>query len=122
MRENDFGKYLGFTCVKNTKEETIYEVEVNENLLNPFNAVHGGLLYALCDEACGYACGLVYKMPVTVNATFNYLKPAMNTSKLKAVVHPIKIGSTLAVLDVNVYDDKDLHLCNGTFTYMEINK
>lgn len=46
----------------------------------------------------------------------------MNTSKLKAVVHPIKVGSTLAVLDVNVYDDKDLHLCNGTFTYMEINK
>ena len=122
MRENNFGKYLGFTCVKNTKEENIYEVVLNDNMLNPFNAVHGGLLYALRDEACGYACGLVYKMPVTVNATFNYLKPAMNTSKLKAVVHPIKVGSTLAVLDVNVYDDKDLHLCNGTFTYMEINK
>lgn len=122
MRENNFGKYLGFTCVKNTKEETIYEVVLNDNMLNPFNAVHGGLLYALCDEACDYACALVYKMPVTVNATFNYLKPAMNTSKLKAVVHPIKVGSTLAVLDVNVYDDKDLHLCNGTFTYMEINK
>lgn len=118
MRENNFGKYLGFTCVKNTKEETIYEVVLNDNMLNPFNAVHGGLLYALCDEACG----LVYKMPVTVNATFNYLKPAMNTSKLKAVVHPIKVGSTLALLDVNVYDDKDLHLCNGSFTYMEINK
>ena len=122
MRENSFGKYLGFTCVKNTKEETIYEVVLNDNMLNPFNAVHGGLLYALCDEACGYACGLVYKMPVTVNASFNYLKSAMNTSKLKAVVHPIKVGSTFAVLDVNVYDDKDLHLCNGTFTYMEINK
>lgn len=122
MRENNFGKYLGFTCVKNTKEETIYEVVLNDNMLNPFNAVHGGLLYALCDEACSYACGLVYKIPATVNATFNYLKPAMNTSKLKAVVHPIKVGSTLAVLDVNVYDDKDLHLCNGTFTYMEINK
>ena len=122
MRENNFGKYLGFSCIKNTKEETIYEVVLNDNMLNPFNAVHGGLLYALCDESCGYACGLVYKMPVTVNATFNYLKPAMNTSKLKAVVHPIKVGSTLAVLDVNVYDDKDLHLCNGTFTYMEISK
>lgn len=122
MRENNFGKYLGFTCIKNTKEETIYEVVLNDNMLNPFNAVHGGLLYALCDEACGYACALVYKMPVTVNATFNYLKPAMNTTKLVAIVHPIKVGSTLAVLDVNVYDDKDLHLCNGTFTYMEINK
>ena len=40
MRENNFGKYLGFTCVKNTKEETIYEVVLNDNMLNPFNAVN----------------------------------------------------------------------------------
>ena len=40
MRENNFGKYLGFTCVKNTKEETIYEVVLNDNMLNPYMVVY----------------------------------------------------------------------------------
>lgn len=122
METNNFGKFLGFTCVKNTNEETIYEVKINDNMLNPFEALHGGLLYALCDEACGYHAGLIYKMPVTLNANFNYLKPALNTKTIKAIVHPIKVGKTIAVLDVDVYDDKDICLCNGTFNYMEIAK
>ena len=122
MENNNFGKYLGFTCIKNTKEETIYEAVVNENMLNPFKALHGGFLFALCDEACGYHCGLIYKMPVTLNANFNYLKPALNTKKIRAVVHSIKVGKTIAVLNVDVYDDNNICLCNGTFNYMEIAK
>lgn len=120
MVENNFGRLIGFSCIKNEKEETIVEVKVNENMFNPYNAIHGGVLFSLCDEACGYMCALLYKMPVTLNSTFNYLKPAMDIKKLIAKVHVIKKGKNICVLNVDVFDEKDTHLCNGTFTYMEI--
>lgn len=67
-------------------------------------------------------CSLFYKMPVTMNSTFNYLRPAINNKKLIAKVNVVKKGKTICVLEVNVYDENDLCLCNGTFTYMEIKK
>ena len=120
--DKNFGSYLDFKSVKLTKEETIFEVATNEKMLNPYKAIHGGLLYSLCDEACGYMAALSYKMPVTLNAFINYLKPALNTSKIRAVIHPIKEGKNIMVLNVDLYDEKEIYLANGTFTYMEIKK
>ena len=122
MVENNFGKMMGFSCIKREENETICEVDVTKDMLNPFNAIHGGVLFALSDEASGYMCSLFYKMPVTLNSTFNYLRPAINNKKLIAKVNVVKKGKTICVLEVNVYDENDLCLCNGTFTYMEIKK
>ncbi len=122
MIENNFGKMMGFSCIKREEKETICEVEVTKDMLNPFNAIHGGVLFALSDEVCGYMCSLFYKIPVTLNSTFNYLKPAINNKKIIAKANVIKRGKTICVLEVNVFDENDLCLCNGTFTYMEIAK
>lgn len=37
---------MGFSCVKKEENETICEVDVTKDMLNPFNAIHGGVLFA----------------------------------------------------------------------------
>ncbi len=117
--ENKFSKMMGFTLIKQEKDEVILELKVKEEHLNVFNAVHGGTLFSLCDEASGYMALQYYKRPVTLNTSFNYLRPALNTEKLVCKVHCIKVGKTVLVVEANVFDQNDVQLSFGIITLME---
>jgi uncharacterized protein (TIGR00369 family) len=78
---------------------------------------HGGPIAALIDTAGCFALVMVLDHGVpTVNFRTDYLRPAINTS-LRAVATVRRVGRTVGVVDVDVFDDTDKLIAVGRGTF-----
>ncbi|MBQ3973704.1 MAG: PaaI family thioesterase [Lachnospiraceae bacterium] len=115
---NFFARKLGITITKIEKNYAEGQLTVDESFTNPQGSVQGGAMFTLADAVGGAAAGCNGIRIATVDASFHYLRPGLHTSLLKARTRLVKSGSTLAVLDVSVYDQDDTLLSEGIFTYI----
>ncbi len=78
---------------------------------------HGGPIAALIDCVGDYAAGVQLGRPLpTIDLRVDYLRPAMNTNLLfRAAVR--RSGRTVAVVDIDVLDDKGTLVAIGRGVY-----
>lgn len=98
------------------------EMAVSEELYNPQGAVHGGVLYTLSDIASGNAAASHGEWIATLDASMNYLRPALRPTKLIADAHELKYGKRVSVYDVKVTDQDGTVLTTGTFTFASLGR
>jgi uncharacterized protein (TIGR00369 family) len=80
--------------------------------------VHGGVLAALVDITGHAAVAAKLRHGVsTVDLRIDYLRLA-GGSELRAVASAIKIGRTIAVIDVRLTDDQDRAVAVGRASYL----
>ena len=78
---------------------------------------HGGPIAAFIDTAGCFALIMILGHGVpTVNFRTDYLRPAVNTS-LRAVATVRRVGRTVGVVDVDVYNDSDKLVAVGRGTF-----
>ena len=78
---------------------------------------HGGPIAALIDTAGCFGLVMLLGQGVpTVNFRTDYLRPAVNTS-LRAVAYVRRVGRTVGVVDVDVFDDDDRLVAVGRGTF-----
>ena len=79
--------------------------------------MHGGPIACLVDTAACYACMLVLGHGVpTINFRIDYLRPVFD-SDLKAVARVRRAGRTVAVADVDIFNDGDKLIATGRGTF-----
>ncbi len=78
---------------------------------------HGGPIAALIDTAGCFGLIMLFGHGVpTINFRTDYLKPAVNTS-LTAVAMVRRVGRTVGVVDVDVYNDSEQLVAVGRGTF-----
>lgn len=78
---------------------------------------HGGPIAALIDTAGCFALIMLLGQGVpTVNFRTDYLRPAINTS-LRAEAQVRRVGRTVGVVDVDVFDDENRLVAVGRGTF-----
>ena len=78
---------------------------------------HGGPIAALIDTAGCFAMIMILGHGVpTINFRTDYLRPAIKTS-LRAEAGIRRVGRTVGVVDVDVYDDADRLVAVGRGTF-----
>ncbi|NLW64873.1 MAG: PaaI family thioesterase [Clostridiales bacterium] len=117
----DYNQCNGIKIVEIRKDYAECRVDLTDDSFNPQGLVHGGLLFAICDVATGYAVSGDERRCVTSGASFNFLSKVSATQKyIRAVGIPIKVGKRTAVVEGSVYDDRDRLVAKGTFNYFFI--
>ena len=98
---------------------TLY-ANIDKNSLNPYDIVHGGLIFGLADTAMGTLCLLNGRKGVTVDTNICYLKPCKGNI-LRCVATPVREGSTIGVYKAEIYNsDNDLAaILTANFIYMK---
>ena len=96
------------------------EIDVREKHINPIGTVHGGCLYTMADVAAGSAAASHGRIAPTLDSNFHFLNAGKNTKHLIAEAHEIKYGKRAMVYDVKIYDQDEVLLACGTFTFMSI--
>jgi uncharacterized protein (TIGR00369 family) len=94
--------YLGIRFTSVTPGECVAELEVTEELLNPFGAAHGATLAALVDHVLGSAVFPVVPRgtwPATLEFKLNYLAPA-RLGVLRATARVLSMSKRTAVVSV----------------------
>ena len=96
------------------------KIEIEPHHLNPAGGLHGGLVFALMDTVGGFATVTLGVLPTTLSSTINYLRPTMGTKTLTAKADVIKHGRNVSVVQIDLYDDKDVLVASGVGNYCDL--
>lgn len=117
LKINGFIKNHNFKLVSHNNGECTIEAPIDENSLNPYDIVHGGLIFGLMDTCGGVHIYLETKRKVvTTSSNINFLNPGTG-ERLIAKSKTIRIGNSLSVIEVNLYNDSDNLIATGVFNY-----
>lgn len=115
---NLFARYLGIQITDMSFHHAEASMKIIKEYFNPNGSVHGGCLYTISDVVCGAAASTCGYDITTLNSDFHYLKAVKNTGNINAVAECVRAGRTIQVYEARVYDDSNILLANGIFTYM----
>jgi uncharacterized protein (TIGR00369 family) len=111
---------LGFKVVEAEEGRVVIELDATERLHNPMGTLHGGILCDIADAAMGYAFSSTLaddELFTSVEIKLNFLKPIFK-SKLRAEGSLIKKGSSVGLLECQIYDENDSLVAHSTSTCM----
>ena len=114
---NIFAKHIGLFITEMSEGYAMCRMKISQKHLNPVKVIHGGVLFTIAGVAGGAAASSYGYHIVTANSDFHFLNAGANTNEIYATAKKIKIGKRLMVFEVSVFDQADLLLCKGTFTY-----
>jgi acyl-CoA thioesterase len=77
-------------------------MEVRQDMLNGFATCHGGLLFSLADSAFGFASNSRNQRAVAAGCQIDYLRPAVEGDRLRAVAIERSAGKRLGLYDVTI--------------------
>jgi len=128
---NGFRDLVGVKVTGLSPEGGTGELLLDARHLNPNGTVHGGALYTLADIVTGYTA-IAWAMDATgksveelacttVSGSLNFLRQARG-SKLICRAACRKMGKTLAVMDVSIFDDQNVEVSAGSFTYYYLDR
>jgi uncharacterized protein (TIGR00369 family) len=98
-----------------------YTLEVRESLLATPNAIHGGVISALCDAVLGVgALSLVCqenKVVSTVEMKVSFLNPALLGDVLTGKSKVLKAGNRLIFMDAEIRNQQHLLVATASGTF-----
>ena len=111
---------VGFRLTEIKDGHATVELQAGPQHANPLGTMHGGVLCDIADAAMGlaWASGLAAgETFTTVELKINYLLPVTGR-KVSARSHFVRIGKTLSVARVDVFDDRKNLAAVALVTYM----
>ena len=122
MPATNFNQYLGIRIANRHRDGITIECRVRKELLNFAGVLHGGVTATLADVAVGQA--LAHRLgrfaSTTAELKINYLRPILGR-KVSARSHLLRVGKTLCVARVDVFDDQKNLAAVALVTYMRLN-
>ena len=91
-------------------------MEVTASHLNTNGTAHGGILYALCDQAVGAYMAYRKIAASGMDGEIHYYRPAKKGDILQAMAYPRKTGRRVSVFLVVLKNQDDELLADGLFT------
>jgi uncharacterized protein (TIGR00369 family) len=119
-KESPFHQLLGIRLVRIHKDGVTIACKLRPELLNASGVLHGGVTATLADAAVGMAITQRIGRPgaaTTVEMKLNYLRP-VSGRKITARARLLRIGSTLCVGRVDMFDDAKELVSTALVTYM----
>ena len=95
---------------------------VLERQLNPYGAVHGGVLFAMADTMGGVAALTNGFVIVTSTGTINFLRDTGRSRTITGIATSVKNGRSLSIYNVDLYDEFERHVAQATMTYYSMGK
>ena len=117
---NRFCQRVGITVTELSPGYAKVVKAVTEDDLNPVDVAHGGLFFSMADNAAGSAMAAYGEQAVTLNAQYNFMRPARTGDTLTAVARESKHGGTICVYEVRITDQNDNLTGTGTFTFYDL--
>ncbi|MEG2678899.1 MAG: PaaI family thioesterase, partial [Oscillospiraceae bacterium] len=119
-QQNHFMLYNGIRLTTLTKETAVASFTANENSYNIAGNVHGGALLTLADSAAGsLARAAGSGRYVSSSGNLNFIR-GVAAGKITATASLLHGGRTTSVISVDVTDEQNVLLAQGTFTLFHL--
>lgn len=120
LEGNDYIQYLGIEMLELETGYGYGRMPYKKDVLNPYNSVHGGVLYSFADIVSGTTAAVdnsTGRFATTINGSLNFLEQAANTEYLYCKATCLRNGKSLAVYTVEITDDNGKLIDEGSFSF-----
>ena len=108
MLKNDrFTEWLGLEITEIGKGFCKLQFRITADMMNGFNSIHGGILFAAADSAFAFACNSYGHLTVALDATIHFTKPAKTGEILQVEASEVFLGNKIGIYDVRTTNEKD---------------
>lgn len=107
LKRPPFNNLVGLRVTRVAKDGVTLECPMRPELLNSLGTMHGGVYATVADVAAGLSILAHFhcqRKATTVELKINYFLPIAENGKLIARAHLLRVGSTLAIARVDLFD------------------
>ena len=119
IRGMRFNQLVGIRLVRIHKDGVTIDCKLRPDLMNAHGMLHGGVTATMADAAVGIAITTRMGRPAatTVEMKLNYLRPVAG-GKITARAYLLRMGSTLCIGRVDLFNDAKELVAAALVTYM----
>lgn len=118
---NAFRILNGYDLVSLEHDKAVFRLNLRAENLNTYGLPHGGILFAIADEAGGAAAHTDGRYYVTQNANFNFLR-TQSSGILYAMGQVRRRGKAVVLVETDVINEAGELLATGQFSYHCVGK
>lgn len=105
MQRDRASAALGIEVVTDEAGYAVVRMPVRDDMLNGFDIIHGGLVFALADTAFAIACNEDDDVTVAAGADITFLKSTSAGAVLTATARRVVRSGRTGLYDVSIVDD-----------------
>lgn len=115
--QNPFMKHNGIRAICLDEKQARVEAQIGPGSLNAMGSVHGGLMMAAAEIACGLLVRSDGRKYVTLDSSFRFLRSS-TAERIEARAERVKGGRTVSFARAQVIEpDTGRLLAEGDFTF-----
>jgi acyl-CoA thioesterase len=100
LKRDRFTEWLGLQIDEYKKGYCKLHYRVNDDMLNGFNSIHGGILFAASDSAFAFACNSHGNITVAMDVSIHFTRPAKSGDLLTVEAVEVFRGYKIGVYDI----------------------
>jgi uncharacterized protein (TIGR00369 family) len=115
-------RLIGFDVVAAKAGEVTVSFKAERRHANPMGTLHGGVLCDVADAAMGMAYASTLEDGesfTTLELKINFMKPVWE-AKLRAVGHVVKRGTTVGLVECDIYDEEGSLVARASSTCLTL--
>ena len=105
MRRDRASASLGMEVLADEAGYAVVRMPVRDEMLNGFDIIHGGLVFALADTAFAIACNEDENVTVAAGADITFLKSTTSGAVLTATARRRVLSGRTGLYDVSIVDE-----------------
>ena len=122
VRQNPFAQHIGMELLEVTEGYALGRIRLAKQYENIYGGMHGGCAYSLADTLSGIAASTYREYVTTLDASMNYLLPVEHTEYVYCKARVLRHGRKITVVRVELLNDEQTLLIDGSFTFYSIRK
>lgn len=116
FKNDSFAIKLNFVIEDAKPGASKASVKLAPDLMNGTGIPHGGLIFSLCDFAGSLATNSYGLVTLSIDSSISYLNKTQGTVLYATAVETSR-SRRISHVQVNVYDDKNIHVATSKNTY-----
>lgn len=115
-RKNTFATYNHIEMVSVDEQHAEFRMRIRPESMNSYGMVHGGAIYAMADNATGFAAHADGRQYVTQTSALHFLRNQPD-GVIRAQATVRHRGRATCLVEVDILGEDDMLLATGEFTF-----
>ena len=105
LKKDRFTEWLGLQVIEIREGYCKLQYRVNEEMMNGFNSIHGGVLFAAADSAFAFACNSYGIITIALDVSISFTKPVKTGELLIVEAVEIFLGNKIGIYDIRTTNE-----------------
>lgn len=111
LSRDKFSAWLGLVVDEIKEGYCKLHYQVKEDMLNGFDSIHGGVLFAASDSAFAFACNSHGSVTVALDVSITFTRPAKADDVLSVEAQEVHLGNKTGLYDIRTFNAAGELIC-----------